>query len=186
LDRPVTVLTLLELGTVDALVADLARATGPAVARPRPRSAPVVDRRIAVVGLAGRFPGADSVEAYWDNLCRGVDSVRRLTPEQLAAAGVPERVWKDPDYVPVTGLLGAGDPEREIASFAAELFGISAREAAVTDPQQRLFLECCHQVLEQAGYAGGGGRIGVFAGSGMNPYSYRTYLPEQPDPEPAA
>ena len=138
---------------------------------------------MAIIGLAGRFPGADSVDEFWHNLCHGVDSVRRLRPEQLTAAGVPERVWKDPDYVPVSGLLGAGDPEHTIASFAADLFGISAREAATTDPQQRLFLECCHEALEQAGYAAGGGRVGVFAGSGMNLYSHRTYLREQLDAE---
>ncbi|MGH8794805.1 MAG: beta-ketoacyl synthase N-terminal-like domain-containing protein, partial [Stackebrandtia sp.] len=175
LNRPMSTTTLLSHPTVDALVDALA-ASRPAAASAAPRAhASADDRRVAVIGMAGRFPGADSVDAFWDNLRRGVESIRRFSPQQLAAAGVPPAKYERPDYVPASGVLGAGDAQA-VADFAADLFGVSAREATLTDPQQRLFLECCHELLERAGYAAGGERIGVFAGSGMNLYSHHTYL----------
>ncbi|MFD7659777.1 beta-ketoacyl synthase N-terminal-like domain-containing protein, partial [Actinosynnema sp. NPDC059797] len=130
------------------------------------------DRRVAVIGMAARFPGAPTLERYWENLLAGVVSTTRFGREELIAAGIPARLVDDPAYVPVSGALD------DIAGFDAELFGISPAEAAVTDPQQRLFLQICHQALEHAGYAGAGGRVGVYAGSGMTLYSLRTYLRE--------
>ncbi|WP_344040830.1 non-ribosomal peptide synthetase/type I polyketide synthase [Saccharothrix xinjiangensis] len=130
------------------------------------------DRRVAIIGMAARFPGAPTLERYWENLLAGVVSTTRFGREELIAAGIPARLVDDPAYVPVSGALD------DIAGFDAELFGISPAEAAITDPQQRLFLQVCHQALEHAGYAGAGGRVGVYAGSGMTLYSLRTYLRE--------
>ncbi|MQA26475.1 MAG: AMP-binding protein, partial [Micromonosporaceae bacterium] len=125
--------------------------------------------RIAVIGMAARFPGASTLEDYWANLRDGVRSVRRFSAEELAAAGTPAEA---PGFVPVSGALS------DIDSFDARFFGMSAREAELTDPAQRLFLECCHHALEHGGYAATGGpeRIGVFAGSGMNLYTHQSYL----------
>jgi natural product biosynthesis luciferase-like monooxygenase protein/amino acid adenylation domain-containing protein len=130
------------------------------------------DRRIAIIGMAGRFPGAESLEAFWANLRDGVESIRRFTPEELAASGLSSSVYAQPDYVPVSGAL------EDVDRFDAEFFGISAREAALMEPQQRLFLECCYQALEHAGHASveEGVRLGVYAGTGMNLYSLQTYL----------
>ncbi len=132
----------------------------------------VRDRRIAIIGMAARFPGAPTLQRYWDNLLAGVVSTVRFSRDELLAAGLPASLVDDPAYVPVSGALD------DIAAFDADLFGISPAEAAVTDPQQRLFLQVCQQVLEHAGYAGAGGRTGVYAGSGMALYSLRTYLRE--------
>ncbi|HEX8081109.1 MAG TPA: MupA/Atu3671 family FMN-dependent luciferase-like monooxygenase [Jatrophihabitans sp.] len=132
----------------------------------------VRDRRIAIIGMAARFPGAPTLEQYWDNLLAGVVSTTRFTREELLAAGLPASLVDDPAYVPVSGAL------QDIGAFDADLFGISPAEAAVTDPQQRLFLQVCQQALEHAGYAGAAGRTGVYAGSGMALYSLRTYLRE--------
>ncbi|MBV9824057.1 MAG: acyltransferase domain-containing protein, partial [Actinobacteria bacterium] len=132
----------------------------------------VVDRRIAVIGMAARFPGAPDLDRYWQNLLAGRVSTRRFSRDELLAAGLPAALVDDPAYVPVSGALD------DIAAFDADLFGISPAEAAVTDPQQRMFLEVCQQALEHAGYAGAGSRTGVYAGSGMALYSLRTYLRE--------
>ncbi|MEV0171332.1 amino acid adenylation domain-containing protein [Streptomyces sp. NPDC050803] len=114
------------------------------------------DRRIAVVGMALRFPGADSVDGFWGNLRDGVDSVRVFGDI-------------DGDRVPVGGVLDGVD------EFDPEFFGISPKEAELTHPAHRLFLECCLRALEDGGYAGGepATRVGVFAGSGMNLYGHQ-------------
>ncbi|HEU4559962.1 MAG TPA: beta-ketoacyl synthase N-terminal-like domain-containing protein [Longimicrobium sp.] len=130
---------------------------------------------IAVVGMAGRFPGAPGVDALWANLRAGVESIRRFTDEELAAAGVPESLRTDPAYVPARGALA------EVDLFDAAFFGFTPREAQVTDPQQRLFLEVAWEALEHAGYdtARAPGRVGVYAGSSMS--SYYLNLLSRPD-----
>ncbi|HEY0698498.1 MAG TPA: polyketide synthase, partial [Micromonospora sp.] len=128
--------------------------------------------RIAVIGMALRFPGADTVEEYWRNLLAGRVDVRRFTRAELLAAGLPARLVDDPDFVGVTGALA------DIEGFDADLFGVSPKEAALTDPAQRLFLQVCHEALEAGGYAGTGARVGVWAGTGMHLYSLRNYLLE--------
>ncbi len=152
------------------LSAHLAELTGERTAETR--RGDVRDRRIAIIGMAARLPGAPTLQQYWDNLLAGVVSTRRFSRDELLAAGLPASLVDDPAYVPVSGALD------DIDAFDAELFGMSPAEAAVTDPQQRLFLQVCQQALEHAGYAGAGGRTGVYAGSGMALYSLRTYLRE--------
>ncbi|WP_316528609.1 non-ribosomal peptide synthetase/type I polyketide synthase [Kitasatospora brasiliensis] len=158
--------------TVDALVSHLsAEPTAPAAALASPVAGPGDDRRIAIVGLALRLPGADSPEQYWRNIVDGVRSTTRFTEEELAAAGLRPEEYRHPDYVPVTGALPDTD------HFDAEAFGISGAEAALMDPQQRLLLEICRQALEDGGYDAPDPerRVGVFAGTGMTLYALRTY-----------
>jgi acyl transferase domain-containing protein len=121
---------------------------------------------IAIVGMAGRFPGAADIERFWDNLKAGVESVTFFSREELIAAGVEPRLLDDPDYVPARAVLD--DPDR----FDAPLFGFSPREAEVLDPQHRLLLECAWEALEHAGYDPRryAGLIGVYAGAGPNAY----------------
>ncbi len=127
---------------------------------------------IAVVGMAGRFPGADDLGELWRNLCGGVESVRFYSREELAAAGVAPALLDDPRYV------RAGAPLRDVQHFDADFFDFSAREAELMDPQHRLFLECCWEALENAGYdtRTWPGAIGVFAGMGMSGYLIRNLL----------
>ncbi|WP_194910759.1 type I polyketide synthase [Catenulispora rubra] len=135
-------------------------------------TAPVVepteaDRRVAIVGMAGRFPGAGDVETFWNNLCGGVESISFFDREELIAAGVAAELVDDPSYVLARPVL------EDIAGFDAAFFGISPRQAAITDPQQRLFLEVCWEALEQAGYARADesrGRVGVFGGTHLSTY----------------
>ncbi|GLH76256.1 polyketide synthase [Bradyrhizobium sp. SSBR45G] len=115
---------------------------------------------IAIVGMAGRFPGAADIAAFWSLLREGRDGVRRLSREELIAAELPASLVDDPDYVPMKGLIEDGD------GFDAEFFGIPPREAAYLDPQHRWFLQSCWHALEDAGCdpAKFDGWIGVFAG----------------------
>ncbi|GAB4108597.1 MAG: hypothetical protein OHK0022_60240 [Roseiflexaceae bacterium] len=121
---------------------------------------------IAIVGMAGRFPGARSIEEFWRNLCGAVDSISFFSPEELIAAGADPELVRQPNYVPARGALGDAE------FFDAAFFGHSPTVAALMDPQHRLFLECAWTALEHAGcdaeqYQG---RIGVFAGESMNTY----------------
>src|SRR3954469_9330125 len=114
---------------------------------------------IAIIGMAGRFPGATSVDALWDNLKAGVESIAYFSDKELRAAGVDNETLADPAYVPATGWLP------DAADFDANFFGFTRREAEITDPQQRVFLEVAWQALEHAGYAPGmyPGYVGVYA-----------------------
>jgi amino acid adenylation domain-containing protein len=119
--------------------------------------------RIAVVGMAGRFPGAPDVEAFWRNLRGGVDSISRFTRAELEAEGYTARILDDPRFVPARGTLEGTE------WFDAAFFGYSPRDAEIMDPQQRIFLETAWEALEHAGYAPGG-RVGVFAGQSASGY----------------
>jgi phthiocerol/phenolphthiocerol synthesis type-I polyketide synthase E len=134
---------------------------------------------IAIVGMSGRFPGASDIDKYWDNLCRGIDSRTVLVEEQLRAAGVPDSLLENPDYVRV------GYPMEGADQFDAAFFGYSPREARFIDPQQRVLLECAFHALENAGYAGGGSmNAGVYVGCSLNTYLLHTGLIEQFQYEP--
>ncbi|HEY0696601.1 MAG TPA: polyketide synthase, partial [Micromonospora sp.] len=121
---------------------------------------------IAIVGMAGRFPGAPDVASFWRNLRDGVESVTFWDDETLRAGGVPEETLANPAYVKAASVLDG------IELFDANFFGYNAREAALIDPQQRLFLETCWHALEDAGYGPGSvdGTVGVYAGSALSTY----------------
>lgn len=124
------------------------------------------DYSVAIIGMAGCFPGAANVHQFWQNLCRGVESVHTFTDEELLKAGESPRVFSRPDYVRVAPVLDAID------KFDAGFFGLSPRDASLMDPQHRLFLEVAWHALENAGYAPGADEapVGVFAACGMNSY----------------
>lgn len=121
---------------------------------------------IAIIGMAGRFPGAKDVDEYWQNLCAGKESISFFTDEELSASGVPPELLGNPNYVKAKGMMEGSE------LFDASYFGINPREAELMDPQHRLFLECAVQALENAAYDPDrySERIGVFAGAGMNTY----------------
>src|SRR5271167_2177795 len=127
---------------------------------------------IAVVGMAGRFPGARNLAEFWRHLRCGVESISMLSDEQLIAAGVTYAELKNPDYVRAAAIL------EDIDRFDAAFFGLSPRDAAIMDPQHRHFLECAWEALECAGWSSDEfpGRVGVYAGSGMNTYLIHNLL----------
>ena len=121
---------------------------------------------VAIIGMAGRFPGARSVDAFWSNLRDGVNSISFFSPEELQEAGVSPELIRHPNYVNARGVLA--EPEWFDASF----FRINAREAEAIDPQQRVFLECAWEALEASGYDPENfeGTIGLYAGVAMSTY----------------
>ncbi|MDQ1289284.1 MAG: hypothetical protein QG622_2850 [Actinomycetota bacterium] len=124
---------------------------------------------IAVIGTAGRFPGARTVEELWTNLCDGTDVTTFLSDDELRDAGVPPEVIRRPDYVKAAFTLDAYD------RFDAAFFGISPAEAEIMDPQHRVFLETCWHALEDAGYSPGGPpTIGVFGSASVCGYQWHT------------
>lgn len=131
---------------------------------------------IAIIGMAGRFPGADTLASFWQNLRNGVEAISFLTPEELIAAGEEPARLTDPNYVPATGRMAGVD------QFDAPFFGLSPRDAMIMDPQHRHFLEVAWTALEDAGYATPHhhGATGVFAGSGETGYLLR-HLATNPD-----
>ena len=116
---------------------------------------------IAIIGMACRFPGAEDVNQFWDNLQEGVCSIRELSEEELTSRGIPVSVLSSPDYRRIGAILDS------VEQFEPRFWGVSQKEAGLMDPQHRLFLESAYHALEEAGYAPGsnGGRTGVFGGS---------------------
>ena len=126
---------------------------------------------IAIVGMSGRFPGANDVDQLWTNLANGVESITVLTQDEMRAAGIPDAISKLPGYVNASPVLAGID------QFDAGFFGFSARDASLTDPQHRVFLETAWHALEDAGYDPGRypGAIGVFGGCELSSYLGHLY-----------
>ncbi|HSF40847.1 MAG TPA: amino acid adenylation domain-containing protein, partial [Thermoanaerobaculia bacterium] len=122
------------------------------------------DRRIAIVGMSVRFPGASDAERFWENLASGIESIRHLSPEDLA--GADPALVGNPRHVPAVSIPDG------IEEFDALFFGFSHREAEILDPQQRLFLEVAWEALEDAAHdpATSGRAVGVFAGTALSTY----------------
>ena len=122
--------------------------------------------RIAVVGMACRFPGAENVDAFWRNLRGGVESITRYTVDELREAGMNPAMMAHPDFVPAYGALEGAD------LFDAAFFDVTPREAELMDPQHRLFLEQAWAALEHAGLDPETfpGAVAVFGGCNMNAY----------------
>jgi len=128
--------------------------------------------KIAIVGMAGRFPGARNVQEFWQNLRDGVESIRSLSDAELLAAGVTPEELASHEYVKRAAVLD------DVPMFDASFFGLSPRDASIMDPQHRHFLECAWEALEDAGHPPQGfhGSIGVYAGSGLNSYLIHNLL----------
>ncbi len=120
---------------------------------------------VAIIGMAGRFPGAENTEQLWENLCAGRESIRSI-PEAELEDRLTSAERSQGRYVPARALI------ENVDLFDAEFFHFLPREAELTDPQQRLLIECAWQAFEDAGYdpAQVAGNVGVFAGSSVNTY----------------
>lgn len=121
---------------------------------------------VAIIGMAGRFPGAEDVDQFWNNLVKGTESIKDLDEQTLRNAGVDPDTFNKQNYVRREGVISGVD------LFDAAFFGISPKEAMWMDPQQRILLETAYQALDHAGYGSRDGdcRVGVFAGVGANHY----------------
>ena len=120
---------------------------------------------IAIIAMTGRFPGASSIEVFWDNLCDGRDSITFFNDQDMDAS-IPAEVRGDTSYVKGRGVIDA------VEMFDAAFFGISPREAELMDPQQRIFLEICWECLERGGYIPDACQVPVGVFGGMYNASY--------------
>lgn len=120
---------------------------------------------IAIIGMAGRFPGSDTIDELWKNLRDGKETISFFTKEELDSS-LPESLRKDPLYIGARGILPSAK------TFDANFFGLNPQLAAAMDPQIRIFLEISFEALEQSGHLPKhyNGSIGVYSGSEINTY----------------
>ncbi len=184
LDPTLKAATLFQYPTIASLAAYLKQTATPTdqlpgqqieLPRLRVRSQSPQSTDIAVIGMAGRFPGAQNLDEFWQNLQDGVESITFFTDEELLAAGVDPAFIQHPDYVKASPTLD------EVDCFDADFFGYSPKEAELMDPQQRLLLECAWESLENAGYNSltYDGSIGLYAGASMNTYLLNHVYPQR-------
>jgi phthiocerol/phenolphthiocerol synthesis type-I polyketide synthase E len=127
---------------------------------------------IAIVGLAGRFPDAQTLDDFWRNVWTGTESLQTFSDVDLDGAGVDASLRSNPLFVRKGTILAGAE------LFDAGFFGLSPREAQILDPQHRVFLECAWEAMEHAGYAPGTVQksVGVYAGASMNTYVFAKIL----------
>lgn len=121
---------------------------------------------VAIIGLAGRFPGASNVEEFWQNLIQGQESISFFSDDELRESGIDESVFSNPNYVRARGIIDNAD------TFDAGFFNFFPKEAEQLDPQHRVFMETAWEALESAGYNPEDykGLIATYGGVGMNTY----------------
>ncbi len=187
------------LGAADPAIGHVGRDAGSDVRAP-------ASGAVAIIGMAGRFPGADDLAQFWDNLVRGEESISLLRPDELQQAGVPETLRTRSNYVPAKGVLERAE------WFDPGFFHLTEREARLLDPQHRVFLESAWAALEDGGYSGvtegsrsvadhgpgdslargtphgdapgGSARVGVYAGAEIN--TYLSLMPAEAAPSSAS
>ncbi|OQW95593.1 MAG: hypothetical protein BWK79_01925 [Beggiatoa sp. IS2] len=130
---------------------------------------------IAIIGIAGRFPGAKNLDEFWCNLRDGIESISHFSDEEAIAAGTDPELLKNPAFVKAHGVLD------DMEMFDAAFFDMSPRDARILDPQHRIYLENAWETLENAGYNPETyqGRIGVYAGTSFSTYLLRNILPNK-------
>ncbi len=123
-------------------------------------------QEIAIIGMSGNFPGANNIEEFWENLRSGVESISTFTDAELISSGTDPELLSNSQYVKRLAILD------NIDLFDSSFFGFNPKEAEITDPQHRLFLENAWKALENAGYdfQRCESRVGVYAGSSSNNY----------------
>ncbi|MGB6152927.1 MAG: amino acid adenylation domain-containing protein [Pricia sp.] len=129
---------------------------------------------VAIIGMAGRFPGAETIEQLWEVLRDGRETTSFFSSEELDQI-IPRSLRDDPDYVKARGIVPSSK------TFDAAFFGLNPKVAEAMDPQQRLFLEIAYEALEQCGHLPRHytGSIGVYAGTGTNTYYKNNVLPNK-------
>jgi amino acid adenylation domain-containing protein len=167
----VAVVRLYQYPTIRSMAAYLTEAMQGRSISPTPEPAPTPNPAthpgIAVIGMVGRFPGADSIEQLWENLCAGRESITFFEADEIDPS-IERALLADPHYVRAKGVLAGAE------LFDAGFFGMGVREAEVMDPQARIFVELAYEALEHAGYtATADNKIGVYAGSAENTYFER-------------
>ncbi len=174
LDKPLPAVKLFQYPTIQSLAAYLSRNEDEkSFTQTKPARGEPDD--VAVIGMAGRFPGAHNIEIFWNNIREGLETIQFFSDDEILKNGVEPALLNNPDYVKAGGTLDGAD------LFDAAFFGYTPKEAEIIDPQQRLFLEIAWAGIEHAGYAPGAVNfpVGIFAGAGMNTYLINNLLPNK-------
>lgn len=175
LKHPLTVADMFKYPTVAALAQYFKQEKAEnTFQQPRSRIS-AQERDIAVIGMSCRFPGANNIDEFWQNLCDGIESIAIFSDEEILASGVDPKMLQNPKYVKARPILP------DIESFDADFFGYTPKEAELLDPQQRLLLECSWEAIEDAGYDPFSykGSIGIYAGAVMNTYLLNNIYPNR-------
>jgi acyl transferase domain-containing protein len=124
---------------------------------------PDYSQTVAIIGMAGRFPGADNIEKFWENLRKGVETIKFFSDRELLDAGIPQSTIDDPNYVKARGVVDHAE------MFDSEFFGVPQHTAINMDPQQRVLLETVWHALENSGYCSEekAGVVSVYTSAGQ-------------------
>lgn len=133
------------------------------------------NKDVAIIGMSCRFPGANSIDQFWNNLCQGVESISWFSDREILDTGVNQDLLNNPGYVKASPILD------NIEEFDGEFWGYSPKEAKLLDPQQRLFMECAWDSLEDAGYdpLTYTGEISLYGGAATNTYLLNNIYPNR-------
>jgi amino acid adenylation domain-containing protein len=172
-DYRLPIIKLYQYPTISGIVGFLNGKERPELQLPKQREHEP-NKDVAVIGMSGRFPGADTIDELWDVLKEGRETIRFFTKEELSAH-IPSAIKNDPDYVRARGIVNRAD------EFDAAFFNINPKVAELMDPQHRVFLEIAWEVLESTGHLPQHyeGLVGVFAGTGNNTYYPNNVWPNQ-------
>ena len=164
-------ISLFQYPTIKSFSEFLSGNRKPAVKNQRRIKTGIESADIAVIGMAGRFPGADDLQKFWGNLRDGVESITVFSEEEVSQTD--SRLLHNPQYVRAGAILSG------IENFDASFFDFSAKEAALIDPQQRILMELAWEAFENAGYdpTSDCGLVGVFAGSSISTYLINNLSP---------
>ena len=151
--------------TISGIAGLISGVNKPAVQKTVKKKANTGSRDIAIIGMSGRFPGANTIDEFWDLLSQGREGTSFFSDAELDKS-ISAATKNDPAYVKARGLI------EHTEDFDAEFFGFNPRSAELMDPQQRIFLEIAWETLESSGYLPQkyDGSVGVFAGCGYNTY----------------
>ena len=172
LNIDIPVVKLFQYPTISSLTAYLEENKTEKTADKPPTENPLIAAEsVAIIGMAGRFPGAKNINIFWDNLCQGIESIDNFD--------TPELTLQNPDWLNHPNYVKAGGVLDDIEYFDANFFGYSPKEAETLDPQQRIFLECAWEALEDAGYNPQSypGCVAIYGGAGMNTYFINNVYP---------
>lgn len=163
--KEVAVMTLFNYPTIRSLARHFSQGDNRIILKKNKRRA-IHEGKIAIIGMAGQFPGAKNIDEFWMNLKNGVESISFFTTEELLEAGVEPELLNNPNYIKARGVLD------DIEKFDSDFFNYTPREAARMDPQLRVFHQCAWTALENAGYNPGvyNGLIGLYAGAAPHLY----------------
>lgn len=123
------------------------------------------ENSVAIIGIAGKFPGSNTIDEFWNNLINKKELISTFDKNELIHQGVDAHIVNNANYVPRSGVI------EDIELFDASFFGFNPKEAELLDPQHRLLLESAYECMENAGYVVSNDiRVGVYIGVGSSDY----------------